>query len=288
MKTLLTLITLTAIASAAGRATPLEVLTHTAGEAGFLVNSHLVLGQKEAVLVDAQFTRSEAQALVQKIRKSGRALKSIFITHGHPDHYFGLEVIAREFPAAKIVATAAVVAEIKATGPDKLAYWKSIYKDDLANKIVVPQPLKADFLALEGEKLEIHELVSAGESEHPTVVYIPAVRALLSGDLAYNKVHLWLAEGRPEGWLKNLAQARTLGQIEKIFPGHGENSDEALLKENADYIQTVVAAAGRATSREGAKAEVLTKYSDYRLPVILDLSLQTLVPEKKPAQGKKP
>ena len=67
----------------------LTTQSYTAGEAGFKVNSHLIIGEKSVILIDAQFTRSEARGLVKKIRGTGKELKAVFITHGHPDHYFG-------------------------------------------------------------------------------------------------------------------------------------------------------------------------------------------------------
>jgi len=45
------------------------------------------------MLVDAQFTLANAHRLVAEIIETGLDLKRIFITHLHPDHFLGLEVI---------------------------------------------------------------------------------------------------------------------------------------------------------------------------------------------------
>ncbi|MEO6677582.1 MAG: MBL fold metallo-hydrolase, partial [Pseudomonas sp.] len=55
----------------------------------FPVTSVLVSGAKEAILVDAQFGKSQAEQVVQKIRASGKQLTTIYISHGDPDYYFG-------------------------------------------------------------------------------------------------------------------------------------------------------------------------------------------------------
>src|ERR1019366_10810391 len=49
--------------------------------------STLVTGDTQAVLIDAQFTESEITALGDMIEQTGKALTTIYITHGHYDHY---------------------------------------------------------------------------------------------------------------------------------------------------------------------------------------------------------
>src|SRR5690606_36377879 len=92
-------------------AAPLTATVHTAGEAGFSATSTLIAGEKDAILVDAQFTLSEAHRVAAMILESGKRLTHVFVTHAHPDHYFGAEVILRQFPGAKLVAPPEVVAE---------------------------------------------------------------------------------------------------------------------------------------------------------------------------------
>src|SRR5260370_33807723 len=77
--------------------------------------STVVVGDTEAVLIDAQYTESEISALGDVIEQTGKRLTSIYITHGHYDHYYGLGQLAARFPDARPVATASVVANINAT-----------------------------------------------------------------------------------------------------------------------------------------------------------------------------
>jgi glyoxylase-like metal-dependent hydrolase (beta-lactamase superfamily II) len=242
----------------------LQTVSHTASEAGFLVNSHLIYGEREALLVDAQFTRSEARKVVEMVRATGRELKTIFITHGHPDHYLGLEILTREFPRAQVLARPAVIADIQASAPGKLAYWKPIYKDDLADAAVVPTAFTGASLSVDGQAVELVELPEPGESEHATALFIPASGTLLTGDLAYNDVHLWLVENRPQGWLKNLDRAEKIGAT-RILPGHGANSDRSVLALDRSYIEKFAAGA--------SQAELATAYPEFKLPVILELSI---------------
>ena len=123
-------------------AAPLTIDTWNPQEKGiFAVSSTLVSGPKEAVLFDAQFSVKDGEALVEKIRRSGKTLNKIVITSGDPDFYFGLQPLVKAFPNAKVVATQQVVDHIKATKDAKLAFWGPQMKDGAPTTLIVPQVL---------------------------------------------------------------------------------------------------------------------------------------------------
>jgi glyoxylase-like metal-dependent hydrolase (beta-lactamase superfamily II) len=268
--------TIVSAALAGNLAHAFEVQTHTAGDAGFAVNSHLILGKREAILVDAQFTRSESKKVVELVKQSGRKLTTIFITHGHPDHYFGLETLLKEFPDAKAVATPEVMKDIQATAQGKLDYWKGIYKAELPDALTLPQTLNTNSLVLEGTKLDIVQ-TEPGESEHLTMLYVPTTGQLFTGDLAYHEVHLWLAEDRPEGWVKNLAAAKALPGLSKVYPGHGTGHEVAVLDEDRAYIENFLQVTAVAKDKASALKELVRRYPSYRLPIIAELSVAARV-----------
>jgi glyoxylase-like metal-dependent hydrolase (beta-lactamase superfamily II) len=71
----------------------------------------LIYGEREAVLVDTFMTVEQCSNLADIIVASGKSLKAIYVTHGHPDHFFGLQVLLDRFPNAKALATPEVVAK---------------------------------------------------------------------------------------------------------------------------------------------------------------------------------
>ncbi len=106
---------------AAQAAQPLKLEVYNPGtQSMFPVSSEIVTGQTDAVLIDAQFQRNDAEALVQKIKATGKKLTTVYISHSDPDYYFGLDVIQAAFPDAKIVATPQTVAAIQAS---RTASW---------------------------------------------------------------------------------------------------------------------------------------------------------------------
>ena len=73
-------------------------------ESGFAVASVIVMGKNDAALIDAQWTLSNGHRVAAEILETGKNLKYIYITHAHPDHYFGLGPITEAFPNAKAIA----------------------------------------------------------------------------------------------------------------------------------------------------------------------------------------
>ena len=57
---------------------------------------------KGLIVVDLLRNSLEAEELSSHVEASGKTLQCIFVTHGHPDHYIGLGVFHRRFPAVPV------------------------------------------------------------------------------------------------------------------------------------------------------------------------------------------
>src|SRR5580692_6138619 len=73
------------------------------------ISSTLISGHRDAVLVDPQMTTTQARVLAGWIAATGKNLTTVYVTHGHGDHHFGLSVILDHFPDARAVAAQAVI-----------------------------------------------------------------------------------------------------------------------------------------------------------------------------------
>ncbi|KAA8994978.1 MBL fold metallo-hydrolase [Stenotrophomonas cyclobalanopsidis] len=238
---------------------------HPGPQAMFSVPSVLIEGRHEAILVDAQFAASDARALVEKIRASGKQLTTIYISHGDPDYYFGLATLQDAFPQARIVATAQTVAHIEQTQAGKLAYWGPKMGADVPARIVVPQVLDGDALLLEGQRLPLIGL--DGPTPDRTVLWVPSLRAIVGGIPVVAGEHVWMADTQtPQShadWLQTLKRLQAL-KPKVVVPGHyapGAALDASALRFTADYI--------RAFDVETAKAKdsaTLVKAMQARYP----------------------
>src|SRR5262245_61341097 len=108
-KTLTLLCALLVIVASATAQSKLQWKVYTASPEGFQVTSTLIYGDKDAILIDAQFTLSDARRLVDTIKQTGKNLTTVYVTHSHPDHYFGFVEIKKVFPNAKLVALSETV-----------------------------------------------------------------------------------------------------------------------------------------------------------------------------------
>jgi glyoxylase-like metal-dependent hydrolase (beta-lactamase superfamily II) len=112
------------LAASASAQSHLDLKVHTGhGQTGYDVNSTMISGQKDMILIDPQFSLSEAHRLAAEILESKKNLTTIYITHAHPDHFFGLAVLHQAFPYAKIVALPATAAAIKGAWPARQKFW---------------------------------------------------------------------------------------------------------------------------------------------------------------------
>ena len=229
MKRLLTpalaMLAVAASGSSSRAETKLTTAVFTASPAGFLVNSALVSGDKEAVLIDGQLTLSDAHRLVGMILDSKKTLTTVYVTHWHPDHYFGLVVVKQAFPKVKIVAQPATVAEIKKTWAAKVKQWSPMFGANLPTKPLIPSPLAGNAIMLEGQTLEVHGPVQ-GDASTNSYVWIPSIKTLVTGDIVYQGIFPWTAETNAASraaWIKTLDELAALGAT-TVVAGHKEPS----------------------------------------------------------------
>ncbi|MFW2172846.1 Vmh family MBL fold metallo-hydrolase [Acinetobacter guillouiae] len=184
----------------------------------FPVTSTLISGEKDAVLVDAQFSVNDAKNLVKIIQDSGKNLKYIVITAGDPDFYFGLEPLVQAFPDAKVIATPEVVKHIEATKEGKFAYWGPILKNGAPSQVIVPSASEDKTIVLEGEKIEIKS-----PGKYASYLWVPSNRTILGGVGLSSGIHVWTADAQTEKerneWRKTLKQMNRLNP-RAVIPGH--------------------------------------------------------------------
>ena len=242
----------------------------------FPVSSVLVSGEKDAILVDAQFGKAEAQQVVEKIRASGKHLTTIYISHGDPDYYFGLDTLTAAFPDAKVLASQPTVEHIKKTVDGKVAFWGPKMGADKPGKTIVPQVLQGHSLTLEGKTLEVIGL--DGKQPDRSFVWIPSIKAVVGGVVVAENIHVWMADTQSvqshADWLATLDSIQAL-QPNTLVPGHYLGDSSRSLKAvqfTADYIRAFDEETAKARNSAELIAAMKKRYPDLAEESSLELS----------------
>jgi glyoxylase-like metal-dependent hydrolase (beta-lactamase superfamily II) len=242
--------------------------------------STIIYGEREAILVDAQFIKNDIHELGNAIEKLGKSLTTIFITHGHVDHYFGIDILAERFPGVRVVATSKVVDDIVVRGKQDLATFSTWFGDDLVVPTSVPKPLDDDGLVIEGHRLQVIDVDQADISPS-SAVYVPQLDAVIAGDLAYNGIHQMLALTGPAEWTRWAASVDGIAALRPrtVVAGHkkpdaSDDDGEAILASTKDYILDFARIAETATSPEEIIKAMQERYPDHGNVTTLLVSAQ--------------
>ncbi|MCX6010901.1 MAG: MBL fold metallo-hydrolase [Chloroflexi bacterium] len=210
-------------------------------ESGFEVASVIVTGKTDAVLIDAQWTLSSAYRVIAEILETGKHLKTIYITHAHPDHYFGLGTIAEAFPKARLIALPSVARTINSQFFGKIEHWeKVIGVINVPRKTAKIEPLAGNYFELEGHRIEIFPEMM-GDMKYNTVVWIPSIKTLYGSDVLFNQAHPFTCEVTAEErkqWIQDVERLEKM-DAEVIIPGHqkpGMPFDSSSFSFTKDYI----------------------------------------------------
>ncbi len=189
----------------------------------FWVNSVIVEGDDEVMLVDAQLTKTGAEKVLQQIKGTKKPLSIIYITHEHADHFLGLEVFKEAYPRVRIIANSALVDRINKVYQEKLDKWQQILNSGATSHAVAISKFDGDVIEFERSKIEILKQIQ-GDTDENTMLWIPGQGILIAGDVVVNNVHLYTAETDSkarEKWLNSLQKIREL-KPSVVVPGHSK------------------------------------------------------------------
>jgi glyoxylase-like metal-dependent hydrolase (beta-lactamase superfamily II) len=256
-------------------------------DSGYAAASTIVSGQRDAILIDPQFAKSEAKKVAEFIKKSGKNLTTVYVSHAHPDHYFGLAVMKEEFPNAKLVALPEAVPAIERGWPARREFWYPTYGEELPSPTpVLPTALARPELTLEGETFPITGGLT-GDGPGNTIVWIPSLKAVVAGDIIFNQVHF----GQPadnSAWEASFAKIEAL-KPEMVIGGHskiGVKHGPEVIAWMRQYTKDFRAFKAQSKSADELKQKMLAKYPNLAMPSLLDRESTNAFAPPAPAKGK--
>jgi glyoxylase-like metal-dependent hydrolase (beta-lactamase superfamily II) len=227
--------------------------------------SILIYGMRDAVLVDAFMTVKQANALADWVAAKGKNLTTIYITHGHGDHWFGIGTLLERFPNARAVATPNVVKVMRQhASPEVLKIWKAAFPDQIPNRPVIAEELKGNVIDLEGRELVAVELGHT-DTDYTTCLNVPSIGLVVAGDAAYNDVHLYLAESNAQTrreWISALDKMESLNPRAVVATHKRPENDDSpgIIEQTRQYIRDFDRLAGMATTAQELYDKMLELY----------------------------
>ena len=259
------------------------------GQVGYDVNSTMIVGERDMLVIDPQFSLSEAHKLAAEILESKKRLVTIYSTHAHPDHLFGLAVLKQAFPDAKIVALPATVNAAKTGWPARQKFWVATYGNNIPGPDpVLPEELATPVLTLEGEEFPITGGVQGADGPGNSFVWIPSLKAVVTGDVVFDHVYFGVprTEAR-QNWQKTIDQIAALNPA-VVVPGHegpGATRDMRSIDWMKKYMADWDGNVSRSKDAAEMRANVLKQYPGLGMEFTLNDRIATYFPAK-PAQGK--
>jgi glyoxylase-like metal-dependent hydrolase (beta-lactamase superfamily II) len=257
------------------------------GQVGYDVNSTMIIGERDILLIDPQFSLSEAHKLAAEILESKKRLVTIYSTHPHPDHLFGLAVLKQAFPEAKIVALPATVNAAKTGWPARQKFWVATYGNNIPGpEPVLPDELATPVLTLVGQEFPITGGVQGADGPGNSFVWIPPLRAVVTGDIVFDHVYFGVPRtDARQNWQKTIDQLAALKPA-IVIPGHegpGATRDMRSIDWMKKYMADWDANVTRSKDAASMRAKVLRQYPKLGMEFTLNDRVATYFPAQ-PAQ----
>jgi glyoxylase-like metal-dependent hydrolase (beta-lactamase superfamily II) len=249
----------------------------------------LIYGERDAVLVDTFLSNQHSKELLDWVVESGKNLTTIYVTHAHGDHFFGLKLLLDRFPSARAFATPSSVAAMQNQIKPAFikAFWEPRFPGQVPSQLVAPEVLKGDTLHLEGKELKVIELGHT-DTVHSTALYAPSIGLVVSGDAVYNNTHPYLAECNEdarEEWLHALDKIEAL-HPQAVIAGHGvldPDSSPRHIEETRGYIRDFNASVASTSTAMELYEKMLTLYPNRVNPGSLWATAKAVKGEAKTA-----
>ncbi len=217
---------------------------------GRIANLGVIEGDASIAVIDAGVSRAQGQAIYVAIRRmTDKPISHLVLTHMHPDHVLGAQVMAEA--GATIVAHHAM--------SDALQYRTGTYLENIqrlfppaewiGTAVALPDVGVTDLDAIDlgGRRVELRAWPSAHTDNDLTALDV-TTGTFFTGDLVFRELTP-VVDGSLAGWLSWL-QGEPAGQARIIVPGHGEPTadwaqahrpQQAFLKALADATRARIA-----------------------------------------------
>jgi len=242
-------------------------------------NASLLFSEKNVLLMDGTFMKTDARTVAKRIKDSGKTLTTILLTHSHPDHAWGAAELLKSFPKAKVYARPVSIKELELEFRARLLRWTGIFnappfEDELPTALFPMEPLVGDTFDFDGHTIEVYDS-KPSETINLTNFYIPEMKTYVASDQIYSNCHYYVGPGlnRPDLWIESIEDIRNRFDIKRVVPGHGAVGGPELFDEAIEYLTLYDKLSKPLVPQVDIVNGILKKYPDLKLPGVLIMTI---------------
>jgi glyoxylase-like metal-dependent hydrolase (beta-lactamase superfamily II) len=232
--------------------------------------THIIESRNRLVLVDGQFLAPYAQKFRSYADGLRKPIDRVYLSHRHPDHWFGLGVAFGDVPVHALPETIAFLQE---HGEDSIHdHWK--LGDLVPDRVVIPKEVAEPGQdTIDGVRYTL-DRVTDTEIDSMLTVTLPELGVCIVQDLVYSGTHLYLTQ-HLDRWIRVLENMVT-ADCELFLPGHGFPADKNEVARNIEYLSTAGQAIADGLTGDAFKDFMLQRYPERKCPGIFDIYLPRL------------
>ncbi|MET7700746.1 MBL fold metallo-hydrolase [Streptomyces sp. NPDC005485] len=232
--------------------------------------THIIETRNQLVLVDGQFLAPYARAFRDYADSLAKPIERLYISHRHPDHWFGLGTAFTDIPVHALSETMTFIHD---HGEDSRSdHWKL---GDLApERIVVPGKVAGPGEETIDGVRYVFDRVTDTEIDYHLTIRLPEIGVYFTQDLIYSGTHLYLTK-HMDHWTRVL-QEMLVSDYELFMPGHGLPADKNEVAGNFEYLSAARQAIGNGLTGDAFKNFMLQRYPERKCPGIFDIYMPRL------------
>lgn len=233
--------------------------------------THIIESKNTLVLVDGQFLVPYAKQFRAYADSLGKPIERLYLSHRHPDHWFGLGTAFADIAIYALPETMSFVKENgEASRQDHLPKLGDLAPD----KIVVPQNIaRPGAETIDGVKYIFSRVIDT-EIDFLLTIRLPELGVYIPQDLIYSGTHLYLTTGMGH-WIRVLEEM-LVSDYELFMPGHGWPTDKIEVARNIEYLSAAKLAVDNGLKNDAFKTFMLQRYPERKCPGIFDIYLPRL------------